>query len=321
MSFTISGATLSGGIVLTPPGGSSPVPTISGYLSGGAIGGTGIEKFPFATDGNSTKIANLSNSRNVSYLAGQSSTTNGYASGGFNQSAGAYVNIIDKFSFSSNADAVDMADLTNDRGYCTGQSSSEDGYTSGGAFQSGNRNTIDKFPFSSDSNATDVGDLSGLHAQLVGQSGTTHGYVSGGKAKPSNANLSKIEKFPFSSNGNSAFVGNLTTARMDGAGQSSNVSGYTSGGQQDSPNYAWFNIIDKFPFSSDSNASDVGDLTLARSQCTGNSSSDNGYTSGGQDPGWARVNIIDKFPFASDGNATDVGDIVYNNDGSAGHQG
>ncbi len=108
---------------------------------------------------------------------------------------------------------------------------------------------------------------------------------------------------------------------MDGAGQSSNISGYMSGGQQDSPNYAWFNTIDKFPFSSDNNASDVGDLTLARSQCAGNSSSDNGYTSGGVDPGWARVNIIDKFPFVSDSNATDVGDIVRNNDGSAGHQG
>ena len=39
------------------------------------------------------------------------------------------------------------------------------------------------------------------------------------------------------------------------------VSGYASGGIG-SPNFT--NVIDKFPFSSDGNATDVGDLTVAR---------------------------------------------------------
>ena len=51
--------------------------------------------------------------------------------------------------------------------------------------------------------------------------------------------------------------------------------GYTSGGTPGT------NVIDKFPFSSDTNASDVGDLTVGRPEAAGQTSSENGYTSGG----------------------------------------
>ena len=89
------------------------------------------------------------------------------------------------------------------------------------------------------------------------------------------------------------------------------TSGYTSGGSVSPPfSGSRKNTIDKFPFSSDTNASDVGDLTEARTSAGGQSSIANGYSSGGaKDPGGSAVNIIDKFPFAGDGNATDVGDL------------
>ena len=45
------------------------------------------------------------------------------------------------------------------------------------------------------------------------------------------------------------------------------VSGYTSGGN--SVPGAKVNIIDKFPFASDTNASDVGDLSQARTSAAG----------------------------------------------------
>ena len=64
--------------------------------------------------------------------------------------------------------------------------------------------------------------------------------------------------------------------------------------------------IDKFPFASDANATDVGDLTVARGYVAGQSSTASGYTSGG----FNALNIIDKFPFASDANASDVGDLT-----------
>jgi hypothetical protein len=54
-------------------------------------------------------------------------------------------------------------------------------------------------------------------------------------------------------------------ARFYVAGQSSATYGYTSGGNTGSNS----NIIDKFSFSSDGNASDVGDLTVARAYVAG----------------------------------------------------
>jgi hypothetical protein len=41
------------------------------------------------------------------------------------------------------------------------------------------------------------------------------------------------------------------------------------------------NTIDKFPFATNGNATDVGDLTQARADDAGQSSSISGYTSGG----------------------------------------
>ena len=81
------------------------------------------------------------------------------------------------------------------------------------------------------------------------------------------------------------------------------VSGYTSGGRDPVSN-----VIDKFSFAADANATDVGNLTVGRYSPAGQSSDVSGYTSGGSTP--ASSNVIDKFPFATDGNATDVGDLT-----------
>ena len=94
--------------------------------------------------------------------------------------------------------------------------------------------------------------------------------------------------------------------------------GYTSGGYP-YPSGAT-NIIDKFSFASaTANATDVGDLTVARSIPGGQSSTTHGYTSGGfLYPN--SVNIIDRFSFATDGNATDVGDLTAARQIAAGQQ-
>ena len=101
-----------------------------------------------------------------------------------------------------------------------------------------------------------------------------------------------------------------------GGYQGSNF-GYSAGGINGSGSIE--NIIQKYSFTSDANATDVGDLTLARNGVAGQSSSASGYTSGGRTP--SNVDTIDKFPFASDGNATDVGDLTTDFTLSAGQQG
>jgi hypothetical protein len=252
-------------------------------------------------------------------------TVAGYASGGPPGTGGA--GTIDKFPFATDANATDVGSLSVSRGSVAGQSSYVDGYTSGGYTTTPPftyHNVIDKFPFASNSNATDVGDLTTIRYGIAGQSSEVSGYSSGGVREPPvtppTSNI--IDKFPFATNTNATDVGDLTLGRRFVSGQSSDVSGYTSGGlrapQVTPPIPAFFvNEIDKFPFATDANATDVGDLTILSAGQTGQSSNVSGYNSGGygrfplspSSPITAK-NTIDKFPFASDASATDVGDLT-----------
>ena len=119
------------------------------------------------------------------------------------------------------------------------------------------------------------------------------------------------DKFPFASDVVTNIGGSMSVNRGSASGQSSNVSGYNSGGYGRFPlspatPITVKNTIDKFPFATDANATDVGDLTVTRQRPAGQSSTVRGYTSGG----FPTTNVIDRFPFAADANATDVGDLT-----------
>ena len=253
--------------------------------------------------------------------------TYGWVSGGNQGSPGSPTgaqNTNQYFPFASESNATDASDMTIARTYPAGCSSSTHGYCSGG--QPNNSNIIDKFQFGTTNNSTDVGDLAtGLHAAGGGES-TTHGYVFGGTTSGSTGNnLDTIQKFSFSSDGNASDSGaDLTQNAAYVDGSSSATHGYRHGGQNipGGGGQTWENRIDKFPFASSANATDVGDLTVGRlpykSTCN---SITHGYTMGG----WANNPnygvIIDKFTYASDGNATDVGDLSPTNHGAAGVSG
>jgi len=74
------------------------------------------------------------------------------------------------------------------------------------------------------------------------------------------------------------------------------------------PGFNTTNVIDKFPFASNSNATDVGDLTKATYGAMGSSSTSHGYAVGGHNPSQA-YDDIEKYSFSSDGNATDVASL------------
>ena len=293
-----------------------------GYNSGGVAPSLGppaytnsVDKFPFASDANATDVGDLTAGRALT-PSSQSSTVSGYTSGGNAPTAGGTSDIIDKFPFSSDANATDVGDLTVAKYALVGNSSETDGYASGGLAAPATVNVIDTFPFASDANATDHGDLLTIKSSGSGQSSTTHGYHSGGIIPSGNNDV--IEKFPFANTSGSTDVGVLTSYRQQNAGQSSSTDGYSSGGR-DAANAA-FNIIEKFPFSTDANSTDVGDLTVARRDMRsgGQSSTVSGYTSGGD--ALPNTDVIDKFPFATDANATDVGDLTVIRADTAGQQ-
>jgi hypothetical protein len=140
--------------------------------------------------------------------------------------------------------------------------------------------------------------------------GTVSGYSSGGNLNATPTNT--IDKFPFASDANATDVGDLAHLSIRPAGQSSAQYGYTSGSRNPSPStpFALKAAIDKFPFASDANATNVGVITLSQELASGQSSAENGYTSGGEHSGNTVINTIDKFPFAADADATDVADLT-----------
>jgi len=239
-----------------------------GYSSGGNIVASPapvsvnkIDKFPFATDAGAADVGILTEERY--YVAGQSSTESGYTSGGF---APPYSNVIDKFPFASDADASDVGDLNQARSESIGQSSDIHGYSSGGYASSTYVKTIDKFPFATDTNASGVGELFQARGLAAGQSSSTNGYTSGG-VTPTIVNT--IDKFPFAADNDATDIANLDETRYGAAGQSSILSGYSSGGAAPPVPASPTTKIDKFPFSSDIDATDVGDLTQARQDVAG----------------------------------------------------
>lgn len=98
-----------------------------GYTSGGDQYSTNpsvrnsdiIDKFPFAADGNSTDVGDLTITRGF-IMGGSSSTSSGYSAGG-RQIPSPYHNVIDKFPFASDANATDVGDMTAAREKTSGQ--------------------------------------------------------------------------------------------------------------------------------------------------------------------------------------------------------
>jgi len=299
--------------ILNPP---TAFGSVSGFSSGGDLGGNSpgkvIDKFPFSTDANATSVGNLTQGRQGT--AGSSSSTHGYSSGGF------YYGVtrgLDKFSMVSDGNATYIGALQSGSWNKVGHQSYTDGYTSFGRDGGGYFATIEKHPFSADTTTTTVRTHDEGLVSPAGQSSTTHGYITAAKDNTSPFDSrDRIYKFSFATDSALSITGNLTVGRYGSQmGQSSTTSGYTAGG---SLGPARYNIIDKFPFASDANATDVGDLTAARTSGAGQSSTTSGYVTGGGNP--AVTNSIEKFPFATDSNATDIADLTVARFGLAGHQ-
>ena len=82
------------------------------------------------------------------------------------------------------------------------------------------------------------------------------------------------------------------------------TSGYALGGATPSDS----DIMEKFPFSSDSSATDIGELAAGRFYGGGAQSQTDGYFVGGQNGGM--YDAIQKFPFSSDTSAVDVAETA-----------
>jgi len=131
---------------------------------------------------------------------------------------------------------------------------------------SGDVSGTNKFSFASDGNATTVTGVVWTHPSGynykagVGANSTTHAYQMGAETNQQTVS-NDIAKFPFAAENATATVGELTKSKAEtGFGNSSTTYAYHSGGA--TPGFT--NVIEKIDFSSDGNATDVGDLAISR---------------------------------------------------------
>ena len=234
-------------------------------------------------------------------------TIKGFSMGA--ESGSSELNIIEHYSYSSDGDATDAADLTVGTEGGAGGKSETHGYYLGGKNTSNTPvNTIQKFAFASISNATNVATLKEVRKECAGVSSQTHIFVTGSTAAiTGSASLADdIQKIATASDANGVRTGDLTNNHSQGTAHTSETHGYAVGGYTTASSGSATNVIERYSLSSDENASDVGDMTMARRACNGMSSSTHGYTSAGH----PTTNVIDKYQFSASANATDVGDLT-----------
>ena len=284
-----------------------------GYMAG-AYGSTWmntIERFSFTSDGNATDVGDTT--RTVEEPAGASSTTHGFIAGG-GSSGGSVQNVVDKFAFASSGNATDHGDITVARFYAVGAFSETHGYVAGGENSSTDQDVIDKYAFSSNVSGADVGNLTDARSRGNCMTGPDYGYYnSGGYPGPTAVNT--IVRFSFTTDGNAVDVGDMGSTDFWQSGTASSAThGYTAGGGM-AGGGSYINRIERHAFAASANASDVGDITVARKWPSSSTSTTHGYIVGGDSSGTgpgggARDNTIDKFAFAASSNATDVGNLT-----------
>ena len=199
---------------------------------------------------------------------------------------------------------------------------SQYGFSAGGSQASYVSTAIGQHSYASDGDEVSIGTLSALAP--AGAKSMTHGYVTGGLRPPvpPSAAVNRIDKFEFANGTSSTNTGTLTIASNYGVGLSSDGYGYYAGGNNT-------NFIDRYPTSSDTNATNIGSLSTGWRKQGLTSVSDVsggfGYMAGGYgqtspSSSGDRTNIIDRFPFASGGVAADCGDLLKKTTNGAGSQ-
>ena len=235
----------------------------------------------------------------------------GWAAGGGYPTS---IDVIEKYSYtSSTSPASDTGDLTVVKSAATGHASTTYGYTAGGRGPSWSPvyDVIEKWQFSAEvTTGASIAVLTTDSHDGAGCSSDTHGYRHGGSVAgvgPQDV----IDKFSFEAGTQHAVDhGDPAEPRYGMGGFQNATHGYAAGNATGSPKKE----IDKWAFSSNITAADIGDLVAAQIEYPCCQSSETyGYCSGG-----SSSNHISKVSFASDGNADDIANLTIARNAAAG---
>jgi hypothetical protein len=313
---TADGFTFDGTITAyqTQPSGFSQG-TLHGFFGQG--NNNSYERFPFATDGNSTSLGAGNYPTPKSNAASASSATHGYLMSG-TQGGGAATSAF-KFPFAAtDVKTTGINDMLGavDAG---GHQSRSHAYTSGGSATSV---YIAKQPFASDSNFLYWTAFTPTLAKTSHASASSDDFGFGfGSDSSGAASASNNWKFPFASDGNAiALTATLATAGLafNSGTLNSQTHGYVHAGRT-SPSVLASNI-ERFAFASDTPAARVSAID-DRQQTAGASGIAAGYLGGGTNlGGFPYFNTIYKFRFVTDSTSVSIGTMAAGNFGGTGHQ-
>ena len=277
-----------------------------------------IQYVEISTTGNATDFGDLTGT----YTYG-GACSNGGSDRGIHGGGQGYTDVIDYITISSPGNATDFGDLTVARSNTCGLSNLKDdrGVFAGGSVSGGQSDVMDYVTISSTGDATDFGDLPSTHKSSNGafSNGTDDRGVIGGGWTPSTYS-DVISYITITSTGNASDFGDLTVTRygVQGVSNATGGRGVFAGGVNSSGTRV--NTMDYVTIGSTGNATDFGDLSVARN-LGGNTGASNGTNQrglffGGDTPAYS--DVIDYITIDSAGNATDFGNLIAAGNGVAG---
>ena len=197
---------------------------------------------------------------------------------------------------------------------------STDGYNMGGINGSSVlQNRLDSFSFASGTTSSVT--TSGLfQLYYIGAQSTasrTDGYMAGGTYYPGFTIYSTITKFPFSSGTPVLGIGNMTSSRTGVVGSQSSTHGYALTGSTDVGTSGRTSTVDKYPFSSDTNATDIAESANEEAwYAQGSNSNENFYVTGysgrdrkssfASDTSWTLINPSGPNLYAGTGHSSET---------------
>jgi hypothetical protein len=276
-----------------------------GFLQSNASTVNTIDYVTIVTEGNATDFGDLTTIRHSMALSG-SSVRSVWSGGAPSENS----NTIDYVTIATTGNATDFGDLTVGRWNVSSASSSTRGIAAGGT--TGNKtNIIDYITIATTGNAIDFGDL--VFARLWSSNGLassgTRGVIAGDFSPVSNA----IDYITIATTGNAIDFGDLAYAAGGIGCCSSSTRALFFGGYTDVGGGQNFNIINYVTIATTGNATDFGDLSIAKRAMGGSSSQIRGLLAGGAfgiGAPTASSNVIDYVTIATTGNPTDFGDLT-----------
>ena len=261
-----------------------------------------IDTISIKTTGNATDFGDLSQSPGGSVWSVHGSDTRCIFGGAY-----PVATIIQYIVPTSQGNSADFGDLSVARGYIGGGSNKTRSVNYGGQTP-GKGNVIDFMQIQTLGNATDFGDATQQGRQPAGNCNRRRAFLVGGDDGPAPATgTNRIEFVEISTTGNGIDFGDLhATVVSCPQGVGTSTRALQGGG---GPSGGLLTRINSFQYDSLGDATDFGDLTVARRLTGAVSDGQRGVWMGGAGSP-ADVNTIDFVEIASAGNATDFGDCT-----------